>query len=717
MIAWPANRLAEALEALALRSGLRPKSVELPIPPAGIADEPRRLGLWIESVANTLGVEAEPSEIRYAEVERKLASAAPALIRCSDGRLLALLDEGTVLGPDLEVHRLGADVIRAELCADVEAPLTGALDGLLAVAQLTARPETCERPLTNELDELLEAASIRGRRRERVREALLRERLAGTRVGYAWLLRLPPGSSFSLQLKLAQVPRRLGLLAGAHLIQYVLWLAAWFVVGVGALEGRLDRGLLLAWALLLFTLVPIRGLITWLQGVVSITAGGILKERLLYGALRLKPDEIRHQGAGQLLGRVIESEALESLALSGGFLALVSVIELVLAAVVLGAGAGGVGQALLLALWAAMAAVLGWRYFQEERRWTESRIGMTHDLVERMVGHRTRLAQEPREHWHDAEDQSLERYQTVSKAVDRRGALLMAIIPRGWLVVGVAGLAPAFVSGSPAAALAVSVGGLLLAYRAFKRLSSGMWNLTEAAIAWKQVAPLFEAAAREENPGSPALATMPSASEREAVVEARDLVFRYPNQPEPVLQRCNLSIAAGDRLLLEGPSGGGKSTLASLLTGMLRPESGLLLARGLDRQTLGTSGWLRRVASAPQFHENHVLTGTFAFNLLMGKDGWITEKDHEDAEAICRELGLGPLLEKMPAGMLQMVGESGWQLSHGERSRLYIARALLQGSDVLIFDESFAALDPENLRLALDCVVKRASTVMVIAHP
>jgi len=74
-------------------------------------------------------------------------------------------------------------------------------------------------------------------------------------------------------------------------------------------------------------------------------------------------------------------------------------------------------------------------------------------------------------------------------------------------------------------------------------------------------------------------------------------------------------------------------------------------------------------------------------------------------------------LEKMPAGMLQMVGESGWQLSHGERSRLYIARALLQGSDVLVFDESFAALDPENLRLALNCVLDRASTVMVIAHP
>ena len=693
MIAWPATRVGEALEALARRSDLRPKSVELPAPPANIADDPRRLGLWIESAASSLGLEAEPEEIRYADLERKLTSASPALVRCSDGRLLALLDAGTVLGPDLEAHRLGAEVIAAELSADAEAPLTA------------------------ELDELLEAACIPQRHRERVRSALVRERLATKRIGHAWLLRLPPGASFSLQLRLARVPRRLAMLAGAHLVQYVLWLAAWFIVGLGALEGRLDRGLLLAWALLLLTLVPIRGLITWLQGLVSITVGGMVKERLLCGALRLKPDEIRHQGAGQLLGRVIESEALESLALSGGFLALVSVIELVLAAVVLGAGAGGIGHALLLALWVAMAGVLGWRYFQEERRWTEARISMTHDLVERMVGHRTRLAQEAREHWHDSEDQGLERYQTVSQAVDRRGATLTAVVPRGWLVVGVAGLAPAFVSGSPAAALAVSVGGLLLAYRAFRRLASGMWNLTEAAIAWKQVAPLFEAAAREEIPGSPALATMESAGEHEAVVEARDLVFRYPNQPEPVLQRCNLSISAGDRLLLEGPSGGGKSTLASLLTGMLRPESGLLLARGLDRQTLGARGWLRRVASAPQFHENHVLTGTFAFNLLMSKDGWLTEKDYQEAESICRELGLGPLLEKMPAGMLQMVGESGWQLSHGERSRLYIARALLQGSDVLVFDESFAALDPENLRLSLDCVLKRAPTVMVIAHP
>ena len=75
--------------------------------------------------------------------------------------------------------------------------------------------------------------------------------------------------------------------------------------------------------------------------------------------------------------------------------------------------------------------------------------------------------------------------------------------------------------------------------------------------------------------------------------------------------------------------------------------------------------------------------------------------DFEAAQAICDDLGLGDLLARMPAGMLQMVGETGWQLSHGERSRLYIARALLQDAELVVLDESFAALDPENLKRAV----------------
>jgi ATP-binding cassette subfamily B protein len=157
--------------------------------------------------------------------------------------------------------------------------------------------------------------------------------------------------------------------------------------------------------------------------------------------------------------------------------------------------------------------------------------------------------------------------------------------------------------------------------------------------------------------------------------------------------------------------------MAALLTGLRTPQSGLVLLRGLDRRTLGAEEWMRRVAAAPQFHENHVMTETMAFNLLMGCAWPPTPADLERAEALCHELGLGELLQRMPAGMLQMVGDTGWQLSHGERSRVFIARALLQDADLVVLDESFAALDPDNLHRALHCVLARARSLLVIAHP
>src|SRR5439155_7039088 len=140
----------------------------------------------------------------------------------------------------------------------------------------------------------------------------------------------------------------------------------------------------------------------------------------------------------------------------------------------------------------------------------------------------------------------------------------------------------------------------------------------------------------------------------------------------------------------------------------------LLLLNGLDRETLGADGWRQRMVLAPQFHENHVLMGTFAFNALLGR-GWPPQQlDLEEAERVCRALDLGPLLDRMPAGMQQMVGETGWQLSHGEKSRLYIARALLQGADLLLLDESFAALDPQTLERTLAFVLDKVPTLLVI---
>jgi ABC-type bacteriocin/lantibiotic exporter with double-glycine peptidase domain len=147
------------------------------------------------------------------------------------------------------------------------------------------------------------------------------------------------------------------------------------------------------------------------------------------------------------------------------------------------------------------------------------------------------------------------------------------------------------------------------------------------------------------------------------------------------------------------------------------PDSGLLLARGLDRPSLGKAGWRRVVVSSPQFRDNHVFSNTFSFNLLMGRR-WPPElAELDEAERVCRDLGLGELLDRMPGGLNQMVGESGWRLSHGQMSRMFVARAMLQGSELLVFDESFAALDPVNLERCLLHVLEGTPTLIVIAHP
>ncbi len=184
-----------------------------------------------------------------------------------------------------------------------------------------------------------------------------------------------------------------------------------------------------------------------------------------------------------------------------------------------------------------------------------------------------------------------------------------------------------------------------------------------------------------------------------------------------MLRGANLELRRRERILLTGASGGGKSTLIALLAGLRPPQSGLLLAGGLDLPTLGVAGFRRRVALAPQFHQNHIFTGPLSFNLLMGHPDPDDPAALAEAGEICRELGLQPLLDRMPAGLGEMVGETGWQLSHGERSRIFLARALLQRTAVVMLDESLGALDPETFDLALDCLAKRAESLILVAHP
>ena len=700
-LTWSAPQLAQAIGALAAVNRVEPLTAQIPTDSGTVSLSRRALEKWIHDNATWYGLEAEHLDVTYDVVDQMLQQRGPALLEVpgiGEPQFLVLLGDGkpvSLLAPDLSTRKVSPSWIRSRLV------------------------ESLEEPLSREVQPLIDLAGIAPDRGERARAALIRERLRNKTVTSFWKLRIPPGAGFAHQVHQAKIPSRFLALIFAYLGEYALWILSWWLIGKAALEGTFDSGWLLAWALLLLTIVPFRLLSTWLQGVVSIGVATLLKRRLLYGALRLTPEEIRIQGVGQFLGRVLESEAVEAMALSGGFSALISVIELLAAIFVLSWGSSGILLCLLLAGWSVLIACFGYDFYVRRKSWTSTRLKMTHNLIERMVGHRTRMAQESPAHWHDGEDEELNRYLQVSRDMDRSVMRLITVAPRGWIIVALLGLAPTFAHGlSSPEKLAIAIGGILLAYRAFRRVGTSLWQLEDAAISWRQVSSLFHAAARAEPVGIPMLKSgiEPNADSRN-LVEVQDLTFRYPDRGEPVLRKCSFSIRPQDRILLQGHSGEGKSTLVSLLIGMRTPQSGLLLLDGLDWQTLGMDGWRRRVVSAPQFHENHVLTESFAFNLFMGR-GWPpTQKDIEEGEEICRELGLGDLLNRMPAGLLQMVGETGWQLSHGERSRLYIARALLQRASMIILDESFAALDPDTLRRSLQCVLKRAPALMVIAHP
>ncbi|XXY15659.1 ATP-binding cassette domain-containing protein [Sorangium sp. So ce216] len=715
---WPAERLGDALEALALEGGLGPRVVAAPIPTDGHLRSADALGAWIEQAAGYLGVEAEPIAARHDELDAALLRVAPALVWLRGGEAPRFLAIAGRRGRDLAVLRADRSTARVP----VEA-ITGRI----------SRP--LEAQVLPEIDRVLARAGVHPRRRTRARQALLRERLGAVIIDGIWSLRLPPGAPFRRQIAAARVPRRLLGLLAAHASAYTLWILVWMTVGRSILDDHLDEGWLLAGALLLATVVPLRQLMAWLSGLVAIDASALIKQRLLSGALALEPEEVRSEGAGRFLGRVIESEAIEALAMGGGIAAVASAFELAAAAVVLAQGAAGALHALLLVAWAALVVALCVRFYRRRARWTAARLAMTHDLIERMVGHRTRLAQERHGRWHHGEDEALSQYALGSRELDRSQIEIGALMPRGWLIAGIAGLLPPFLAGSGSAATyAVALGGVLLASRALQGLSAGLSSLASAAIAWEQVSALFQAAARGAAPPPPlppdagrspsgapgALAGAESSGDvevRPPVLEAHELSFRHKGRARPAVADVSLRIAAGDRILLEGPSGGGKSTLSALLSGLRAPDAGLLLLNGLDRHMLGAAAWRRRVAAAPQFHENYVLAGTFAYNLLMGRRWPPRPDDLAEAEEICRELGLGELLGRMPGGLEQAVGETGWQLSHGERSRLYIARALLQGAEVVVLDESFAALDPGTLEQALRCVLRRARTLVVIAHP
>lgn len=694
-VCWTRDQLGPGLEELARRVGLKASGPTVVWPRV---DDTIDISQWLDWAGSHLSVELESVEFPATSFARDIPRAWPAIVALHDGPepvflLIAGRHRGMarLIGLDLAIHECPAEQIAAAARMRLEAPLM------------------------DEIERLLDAAAVRPARRDSVRAAILNERLAAERIAGCWILRPPASAPFWFQLRHAGLPRRLAGIVALLFGLYGLEVGGWAVIGDAALSGRLDLAWLVAWLLLVVSNVPMLLSMRWLNATFALDLGRILKRRLLAGALRMDIDAVRHQGVGQLLGRVMEAQALEGLVLNGGLAVLVAAVELMFAVWILSSGAGGQFHVLLLAVWLGATVLLCWRYFQRLRAWSATRMEMTHDLIEQMVGHRTRLAQEWPNRRNAEDDQAIGRYLSISRDLDRVVIPLGASASGGWKLAGLVGLAPAFVMGTASpAGIAIAFGGILLANRAFTGIANGIGSLAQAGVAWRLVSDLFHAAGAPEEiaPVPPAAGGGGSAR----LIDASELVFRYRPEGAAVLRGLDFSIRHGERVLLEGESGGGKSTLAALLAGLRAPESGLILLNGLDRRTLG-SGWHRLATEAPQFHENHILSGPLAFNLLMGRAWPASAADIAEARDVCAELGLGPLLDRMPAGMMQQIGETGWQLSHGERSRIFLARALLQIASLTILDESFAALDPETLKLCMDCAFKRAKTLIVIAHP
>ncbi len=686
---WPVDRLSQALAAC----GGEPVDPDAPAGSGGHGWE----ALMDGRGGNLREIEVEPVEVPWPEAGRALRSLAPAVLQLEEpnaGQLVLLRGGGrrvVALGPDGRRHRLRAARLAAELVRGIAEPLAAKVDGLLRDLVLTPR------------------------RRRRARRALLAAQLAAR-----------PG------LRAQVVTHRAGLLrrdAGlvrpiaAWLAAVAAWqalaLASWALLGRGVLDGGLESGWLAAWALLLATLAVVQAGELAAVAAAGQRAARWLRQLLFAALLALEPDRLRGEGVGRLLGRLLAAETLERALLATGAAVLVAAAELAGAVAALAHGACARVHPALLALAVASALLLASKHQRVQGACVAAELERTDRMVEAVAGHRTRRV-EGGKHLAAGEDAALAGYHLLVGDAGRWERWLRTALPRLWLLAGLAALA--VVGGEVAPGrMAVSLGGLLLARAGLGRLGLALCELSRGRVAAREVLPLLggrHGRAAPADRGAAGGEAILAAARRGAacLIEARALECRVPGGLRPVVAAANLEIRPGERVRIDGPSGAGKSTLASVLAGHRQPASGLLLLWGLDRATLGTAGWRRRVVAVPQLHENHLFADTLAFNLLLGR-GWPPAAgDLVEAAAVCRELGLGGLLEGLPAGLEQRIGEAGLQLSDGEASRVCLGRALLQGADLLILDESLAALDPETRLRVIEVVKRRAGAVVLIAH-
>ena len=196
-------------------------------------------------------------------------------------------------------------------------------------------------------------------------------------------------------------------------------------------------------------------------------------------------------------------------------------------------------------------------------------------------------------------------------------------------------------------------------------------------------------------------------------IKFSNVSFAYPTRPAVnIFNGLEFEIPSGSNVCIVGPSGGGKSTVASLLLRFYNPTSGSITINGVDISQMNVKSLRRRIGMVAQ--EPVLFSGTIAENIAYGKPA----ATRAEIIAAAKKANCG-FISDFPEGLETQVGARGAQLSGGQKQRIAIARALLKDPDILLLDEATSALDAESETLvnsALAALLQGRSTTISIAH-
>lgn len=194
-------------------------------------------------------------------------------------------------------------------------------------------------------------------------------------------------------------------------------------------------------------------------------------------------------------------------------------------------------------------------------------------------------------------------------------------------------------------------------------------------------------------------------------LELADVHFAYDGE-RPVMSAVDLEIAAGEHVVLVGPTGAGKSTLAKLIGRLYDPARGTIRFGGIDLRCSSLAGLRRRIVIVPQ--EGFLFRGTVLDNVRIGRPG----ARETDVRQAVEALGLTDRFAELPDGLLTEVGERGSHLSAGERQLVSLVRAALTDPAVLVMDEATSSVDPGTERWVETALAKltEGRTTITVAH-